>query len=610
MVFSQQWQPVGQKGFSAVAGGLCNWQQLLITDDGTLYLAFNEEGLNGQTGHGNVMKFNDTDWVSVGQPNFTPGQAWHSSLTLGNGDTLYYSFPLPFSIKGAVMRYDGNSWDSIGINLTTGNMKYSSIQVTEAGTIYLGAIDEGYPDGAMIVKKYDSNGTWSTVGSSATVSGSTGAAYGVMKLDRNDTLYVAYQDKSFNPGKVRVKKFNGTDWVNVDSAFLFPDGLGAVPPQDIYLGFDLANRPYVSYSSGLMGPPRLTVVKLTDTGWAVVGTPQFATGTNETSLFSSLSLPKDAPYVAFQHGGLNNKASVMKYDLSTSSWVNVGSPAVSDSVAAFTSIALDANGNVYVAFFDDANNKGNTVMKYTVCETPSIQSVTASETTICQGGDSVMLTVSGDLNDAINWRWYSGSCDGTFVGNGDTITVQPDDTTTYYVHGLGGCVISSNCASVQINVAVPKPEISQNGMVLNSSAPSGNQWYFNGTPISGANSPQYTVTQDGWYYVVVTSGNCTNQSDSLYIGNTGIEETMLGDNIYVYPNPFKNTLHINLKESIQNQGQLRLTITDILGKTVYVKDNLSDKHSINATNWAQGVYFLYISDESGQMKLFKMVKIQ
>ena len=607
--FAQQWEPVGPEGFSATAGGVCNWQHLLVADDGTLYLAFNEEGPGGLNMHGNVMKFDGTNWVSVGQPDFTPGQAWNSSFTLGNGDTLYYAFPQPLNFKAAVMRYDGNSWDSIGVNLTTGNMDHSSIQVDHNGAVYMSAIDNGYPNGAMVVKKYDGNGAWTTVGPAATVS-DNGAAFGVMKLDRFDTLYVAYQDKSSSPGKVRVKKFDGTNWVSVDSAFLFPDGLGVVPPQDIFLGFDLSNTPYVSYSSGLMGPPRLTVVKHTDTGWAAVGPPQFATGTYEPSLFSSMILPKDAPYVAYQHGGLNNKASVMKYDDQSASWIHVGTPAISDSTAAFTSIALDPNGNVYVAFFDQAHNSGNTVMKYTVCATPVIQSVSASDTNICHGGDTVMLSVSGTLNDATTWKWYAGSCNGTLVGTGNSLSVQPDDNITYYVRGTGGCIVSGNCSSVQINVAVPKPHISQNGNVLSSSAPSGNQWYYNNAPVAGATAQQYTATQDGWYYVVVTSGNCSNRSDSVYLGNTGIAGAEMKDYIRVFPNPFRNIIHIDCSKAIGKEEQLHLSVTDMIGKTIYKTDRLSAENKIDASHWTPGIYFLKIADDSGHQELYKMVNIK
>jgi hypothetical protein len=321
-------------------------------------------------------------------------------------------------------------------------------------------------------------------------------------------------------------------------------------------------------------------------------------------------LPKDAPYVAYQHGGLNNRASVMKYDLLTDSWEHVGTPAISDSTSAYTSIALDANGNVYVAFHDAAHNSGNTVLKYTTCATPVIQSVAASETNICHAGDMVTLSVSGTLNDATTWKWFSGSCNGTLVGSGDTISVAPDDTTTYYVHGLGGCVVSSSCSSVQINVSVPKPVITANGNILNSSASSGNQWYFNDAPVTGATAQQYTAAQDGWYYVVVTSGNCTNQSDSIYIDVTGITGITLKDNIHVFPNPFNKKINIDLGQAIKNPDQLHLTITDVIGKVVYKKASLSGKNSIDVSDLQQGVYLLNIEDGKGHKEVFKMVNIK
>jgi RHS repeat-associated protein len=65
---------------------------------------------------------------------------------------------------------------------------------------------------------------------------------------------------------------------------------------------------------------------------------------------------------------------------------------------------------------------------------------------------SVTLTANGgSLSPGASWVWYSGSCGGNLIGTGQTITVNPSITTTYFVRAEGGCNITS-CTSETINV--------------------------------------------------------------------------------------------------------------------------------------------------------------
>jgi len=61
------------------------------------------------------------------------------------------------------------------------------------------------------------------------------------------------------------------------------------------------------------------------------------------------------------------------------------------------------------------------------------------------------LTVDGSLPSGTSWAWYSGSCGGTAVGSGTTISVAPSTTTTYYVQAVGSCFVS-NCTSYTVNI--------------------------------------------------------------------------------------------------------------------------------------------------------------
>jgi hypothetical protein len=605
----QTWEVVGAPGFSASGSGVCNWQRLLVDRYNNLYLSFNDEGFGMTSGQGTIMKFNGTAWVPVGTPGFTQNFSHHSDFTFGNGDTLYYSYADGSSSamsRAAVMMYNGTAWSSIGSMLTTGECQYSSLAFSSDGTLYLGMIDNGIPNGGMIVKKY-TGGTWSDVGGTMPVSDPAGAAYADLALDRNDNLYIAYQDKGQSPGKVRVKKFDGTNWVNVGNPLLATTGPGAGSAMDIYLAFDLQNRPHVSYSHTFQGPPRISVERFNGTAWELVGPAQFSSGQFETSLFSSLALPKDAPYIAYQHGGLGMKATVRKYNTATDTWDNVGTPGVSDDVAAFTSIAIDGNDNVYVAYFDQANGNKNTVKKYTVCEGAELQSVIAVNTPVCE--DSATLKVTGILNDASSWRWFTGSCNGGIpVGTGDSIKVFPSESTTYYVKGLGGCVTTGACLQVNVDVALVKPTITRSGSLFTSSAATGNQWYRNGTVISGAVNQTYTAVQEGDYYTRVTSGSCSRNSDTLLYEPTSITDVKQRSTIKLYPVPFDGDLNIEFEDvQLFRNNSWQIKITDNLGRAVYTGGLSKSFSTLNLGQHTSGIYFISIFNEKNNY-VYKVVK--
>lgn len=86
------------------------------------------------------------------------------------------------------------------------------------------------------------------------------------------------------------------------------------------------------------------------------------------------------------------------------------------------------------------------------CTEPDVPSVNANPTILCAGSSSLLSITAGNLNDAINWNWYSGSCSGTLVGTGTSLVVYPSSTTTYYARGEGGCVTPGLCAEITIIV--------------------------------------------------------------------------------------------------------------------------------------------------------------
>jgi uncharacterized repeat protein (TIGR03803 family) len=120
----------------------------------------------------------------------------------------------------------------------------------------------------------------------------------------------------------------------------------------------------------------------------------------------------------------------------------------------------DPNSNVYVKKFDFSGSTGNRprygnlieVNLSTTCISSTIPTLATTNSSICIGSSSSLSISSGSLNGATNWQWYSGSCGGTYVGSGTSITVTPATTTTYYARGEGGCVIPGACASITVTV--------------------------------------------------------------------------------------------------------------------------------------------------------------
>ena len=77
----------------------------------------------------------------------------------------------------------------------------------------------------------------------------------------------------------------------------------------------------------------------------------------------------------------------------------------------------------------------------------------ATSTTICAGSNVYISVTSGNLNGSDHWTWYEGSCGGgTPVATGNSLTVVPLLTTTYYVRGEGGCITDGACGTITITV--------------------------------------------------------------------------------------------------------------------------------------------------------------
>ncbi|MDD4150786.1 MAG: hypothetical protein PHE33_12245 [Bacteroidales bacterium] len=93
----------------------------------------------------------------------------------------------------------------------------------------------------------------------------------------------------------------------------------------------------------------------------------------------------------------------------------------------------------------------NSTLAYSIVPSTPASSINVTTALICSGSSTTLSVVGGSLNNGAVWKWYSGSCGGTYVGTGSSLNVSPSTTTTYYVRAEGGCN-TTTCVSTTITV--------------------------------------------------------------------------------------------------------------------------------------------------------------
>lgn len=148
------------------------------------------------------------------------------------------------------------------------------------------------------------------------------------------------------------------------------------------------------------------------------------------------------------------------------------------------------------------------------------------------GSNSVTVPVYNSRVGA-NYRLQSdaGAVSDPVAGNGGTLSITSYTITSsrsfvvQAINPVGGCATSlTGEFTVTVNAVPPTPVIDTPGTIavceaaatirLTSSAASGNQWYFNGSPINGATSHLLDITRtpanSGNYTVMQTSAGCNS----------------------------------------------------------------------------------------------------
>jgi hypothetical protein len=189
------------------------------------------------------------------------------------------------------------------------------------------------------------------------------------------------------------------------------------------------------------------------------------------------------------------------------------------------------------------------------------------------------------INNATGYTWTVPTGVNIISGaNTHSITVDFTSTATsgiITVKGTNSCgsgTVSPNFA-VTVNPIPPAPVVTNTGYTLFSSAPTGNQWYFEGTLITGATGQTYLATVTGYYWSVVNINGCSSDtSNHKYIVVTGIDPHPASV-INLYPIP--NDGRFNASITSPFQQEFSIIVYNNLGVIIYQEDKVVVDGSLN-----------------------------
>ena len=279
----------------------------------------------------------------------------------------------------------------------------------------------------------------------------------------------------------------------------------------------------------------------------------------------------------------------------------------------FAGNALSGNISVY------ANNIcGNGTVSppfaVTVTPLPSDAGTITGTASVCEGATSVAYTVPVIPNaSGYTWTVPAGAVTS---GGANTNSIMVDfpvgtvsgNITVLGTNSCGNGNVSPNFR-VTVNSIPATPVVTNTGTTLYSSAPTGNQWYFEGTLIAGATAQTYVATQDGYYWSIVTVNGCSSaESNHKQIITTGID-THSSSSINVYPVPNDGRFNVTITNASAETYSIH--VYNGLGVAIYeeakVEVNGTLQKVIDLRPVANGVYTVIF--ENGQNQVVKKVVV-
>jgi len=264
---------------------------------------------------------------------------------------------------------------------------------------------------------------------------------------------------------------------------------------------------------------------------------------------------------------------------------------------------------VYSVTATDANGCESVSEPVTVVEgDTAIIEITPANPAICPG-EPVELVASEGFSSYV---WSNGQTSRSIVVN---------QSGTYSVVGAplgGGCPgISSPVTVSKSNFPIANFSYTQsNGMKITFENTSQNgveySWSFSTFGTSTAESPSFSFTELGAYYVtLVASNGCGTDSVTklVIVTDVGFETWLKQAGLSIFPNPSASDFHIACPASICEQ--LTMDCFDLSGRSLGMMQGAAGStptRLLPASTLSPGIYLLRIRHQDGRTALFRLVR--
>jgi hypothetical protein len=310
-----------------------------------------------------VEKYTGANWVDVGNAGFSKGAANCTSLAVDNNGTPYVAYDDEANSEdngngpATVMNLDGSTWVNVGTADFSGtgpdifdnnDTSFESLAIDNNGTPYV-AYQDG-TNGPATVAEYTSTTGWQFLGGRGFTSGhnfgiSNGfaAVYESLYIS-NDTPYLAYN--GYNVNGTASDSINVVEYNSVSSSW--QDVGSTAPDSGAYISLYVSNgTPYVAFKDGTHGH-KATVIEdvVPQTPTPIITTPVYAgatsvSGTAAANASIVLSVSGTAQ-PAVTAGGSGNW-TVSGLSLSAGDTVSVTAQAPGDAVSQVATAIVQAS---------------------------------------------------------------------------------------------------------------------------------------------------------------------------------------------------------------------------------------------------------------------------